>query len=218
MQVKEKLIIRLIGIFLCVILCVVSFMLTKHTEENRLWREKYALQEINNNTFHEVLNRNMKSVINTDGIMMNGKTHLRKIYHNKRDSFPVALLTNKLSLFVPAKSCNVCYDEIYDALKYAQDSLGLEYSIITEKDKYNEVRNIVMDLGISIKENTYYLEDSIFWNSISVAYAPFLSYIDENLKCCHSFVPFPNHPQYSYHYLKLLWNRYFNESKIMESK
>lgn len=53
MQIKEKLITRLIGIFLCVVLCVVSFMLTKRTEENLLCREKYALQEVNDNTFHE---------------------------------------------------------------------------------------------------------------------------------------------------------------------
>lgn len=72
MQIKEKLIIRLIGIFLCVVLCVVSFMLTKRTEENLLCREKYALQEVNDNTFHEVLARNMKSIINTDGTMMDG--------------------------------------------------------------------------------------------------------------------------------------------------
>lgn len=209
MQIKERLVIRLIGIFLCVILCVVSFMLTKRTEENLLWQEKYALQDVNNGTFHEVLARNMKSIINTDGTIMNGKNLLLKIYHTKQDSLPVKFLANKLSLFVPAKSCNVCYDEIYDALKYAQDSLDLDYAIITEKSKYNEVRNIVMDLGISVKENTYYLVDSVFWNSISIAYAPFLSYIDGDLRCCHSFVPFPNHSQYSYHYLRLLWNRYF---------
>jgi len=214
MQIKEKLIIRLIGIFLCVILCIISFILVKRTEESILWREKYALQNINNGTFHEVLARNMKSIINTDGIMIDGRNLLRKIYHTKQDSLPVRLLANKLSLFVPAKSCNVCYDEIYDALKYAQDSLNMECFIITEKGKYNEVRNIIMDLGISVKEDTYYLVDSTFWNGISIAYAPFLSYIDENLKCCHSFVPFPNHSQYSYHYLRLLWSRYFHESRI----
>lgn len=47
-------------------------MLTKRTEENLLCREKYALQEVNDNTFHEVLARNMKSIINTDGTMMDG--------------------------------------------------------------------------------------------------------------------------------------------------
>ena len=52
--------------------------------------------------------------------------------------------------------------------------------------------------------------DTTFWNSIDIAYAPFLSYIDDNLKCTHSFVPFPNHPQYSYHYLDILKSKYFN--------
>ena len=91
---------------------------------------------------------------------------------------------------------NVCYDEIYDALKIAKDSLSLDCLIITEKEKYNEVRNIIMDLGINNK-NTSYLVDTTFWNSIDIAYAPFLSYIDDNLKCTHSFVPFPNHPPLS---------------------
>lgn len=104
---------------------------------------------------------------------------------------------------------NVCYDEIYDALKFAKDSLSLDCLIITEKEKYNEVRNIIMDLGINNK-NTSYLVDTTFWNSIDIAYAPFLSYIDDNLKCTHSFVPFPNHPQYSYHYLDILKSKYFN--------
>lgn len=37
----------------------------------------------------------------------------------------------------------------------------------------NEVRNVIMDLGINMRECTYYLEDSMFWNKISVTYAPF---------------------------------------------
>lgn len=31
------------------------------------------------------------------------------------------MIRNKIVLFVPAHSCNVCYDEVYDALKYSQD-------------------------------------------------------------------------------------------------
>lgn len=213
MQIKEKLVVRLVGLVLCISLCFISFLLVKRTSDYVFWKEKYRLHSTNSGIFHEVLNRNMECVMKTDGTVISEGKYLYKIYNMKQDSLPVSSLSNSLSLFVPEKSCNVCYDEVYDALKYAQDSLSLECLIITGKGKYNEVRNIIKDLGISIKENTYYLEDSVFWNDISIVYAPFLSYIDGNLKCTHSFIPFPNHPQYSYAHLKLLWGKYFKKKE-----
>ena len=44
-------------------------------------------------------------------------------------------------LFVPKQSCNVCYDEIYDALLYARDSLNYDIVTITEKEKICMERN-----------------------------------------------------------------------------
>ena len=213
MQIKEKLKGNIILIVLSVVTCVVSLLLIRQTHNHVLLNEKYLLQKINNETFHGVLERNMTSVINTDGVAVSGDRYIYRIYNQKKDSLLMDQLVNSLILFVPQKSCNVCYDEIYDALKYAHDSLNIKYSIITEKGKYNEVRNVIMDLGINMRECTYYLEDSMFWNKISVIYAPFLSYLDDALTCRHSFIPFPNHSKYSYHYLNLLWKRYFFVNK-----
>lgn len=72
MQIKEKLKGNIILIVLSVVTCVVSLLLIRQTHNHVLLNEKYLLQKINNETFHGVLERNMTSVINTDGVAVSG--------------------------------------------------------------------------------------------------------------------------------------------------
>lgn len=79
---------------------------------------------------------------------------------------------------------------------------------MTEEGKYNETRNILRDMNISAE--IFSLEDKVFWESIQIVYAPFLSYVDNEVRCRHCFIPFPNPPDYSFEHLKSVIYRYYN--------
>lgn len=210
MQIKR--INLIIVCVLCGLLCFLSFLLVENTKNIASLRKKYQLQCVNDDTFEKVLSRNLKAVICSDGEQLNQHSYLWTIQKNRKDSCLCEELAGELVLFVPKLSCNVCYDEIYDALKYAKDSLNQEIIIVTEKEKYNEVRNIILGLGINNSNNIYYLKNDIFWNSIAIVYAPFLAFVNNELTCMHSFIPIPNHSNYSYEYIKNLYEKYrFNK-------
>lgn len=205
MQVQEKSIKYMVA--LCVLMLFLSsfFLYCKNKECHKL-KQYISVQEANNITLHDVLSRNLKATIYSDEAQLDRNTYLYKISQGKKDSIPLFELMSHIILFVPKQSCNVCYDEVYDALIYAEDTLNYDIITITEKEKYNEVRNIIRDLGFQL--DVYYLNDTLFWTSLSIEYAPFFGRINQSFKCCHCFVPIVNYPQYSYLYLKNITEKY----------
>lgn len=92
-------------------------------------------------------------------------------------------------------------------MQYAKDTIGIEPLIVTEEGKYNETRNILKDMEFSLE--VYSLNDNHFWNSLKIIYAPFFSYVDDDIRCRHCFIPYPNYPSYSFIYLKNIISRYY---------
>lgn len=196
------------------VICVVSlllstFLLYRKTKECQVLEQKNSIQMANSTTLHKVLSRNMKATMYFDCTQLNDDIFLYKYSNGKTDSIPIGNIKNQNVLFVPKQCCNVCYDEVYDALLYAKDSLNIEIIAITEKEKYNEVRNIIHDLGFKL--NVYYINSFSFWKSTSIEYAPFFSYIDKYLRCNHCFIPLVNYPEYSYLYLRNISKKYWNK-------
>ena len=205
MQIQEKSIKLMVS--LCVLMLLFSSFLLycKNREYHKL--EQYInVQKANHITLQKVLYRNLKATIYSDEAQLNKDKYLYEITQFGRDSIHLFELMNHNILFVPKQSCNVCYDEVYDMLTFAKDTLRYNIITITEKEKYDEVRNIIRDLGF--QSNVYYLNDTVFWAALSIEYAPFFGRINESFKCCHCFVPIVNYPQYSYLYLKTIAEKY----------
>lgn len=194
-------------ITLCVLMLLISsFLLFSKNKECRKLEQYITVQKDNNITLQKVLYRNLEATIKSDEAQLERNSYLYKISQGRKDSIPLFELINHNILFVPKQSCNVCYDEVYDALIYAVDTLHYNMVTITEKEKYNEVRNIIRDLGF--QSDVYYLKDTVFWSSLSIEFAPFFGYINESFRCCHCFVPMVNYPKYSYLYLKTITEKY----------
>ena len=206
MQVKGRLTEILLALC-CIFLIVMSVLCFQQTKKLASCKEANIILRANSDTFHKVLKRNQKAVLLSDYALVREDAGIVYVNDGKLDSVCSTRIKNKIVLFVPAHTCNVCYDEIYDALKYAQDSLSVAPLVVTEREKYNEVRNIISDLGFHL--DIFYIKDSDFWKEVSIIYAPFLSYVDDELRCRHCFVPLPNHPEYSFGYLDFLSERYF---------
>lgn len=205
MYIQEKTIDYLA--VLCILLLLVSTVLLYHkVKECKYLDQTVSVQKSNYETLKKIISRNMKAVIYSDNIQLDKGASLYMYRNNKKDSVSIRCLKHKNILFVPRQSCNVCYDEVYDALLYAKDSLNYDVITVTEKEKYNEVRSILYDMGFNV--DVYYSDSPIFLQSLSIEYAPFFSYVDERLKCCHSFIPLPNYPEYSYLYLKAICEKY----------
>lgn len=192
---------------ICLFLLGMSYVIYHQRKEQAKLYQAYTVQKLNNETFHKVLSRNQKAVAFSDYISINPKSNMKDYSNNQNHTFSCNILKGKIVLFVPEKSCNVCYDEVYDALQYAKDSLNIELLIVAGERKYNETRNILKDMGIS--SDVYSLNDDKFWDSLKIVYAPFLSYVDNDIRCRHCFIPFPNHPDYSFRYLKNIVYRYY---------
>lgn len=203
MQIK----IRLSGLLIAVVFIGTSYSLYYQRKENQVIYTKSLILKSNYETFQKVVLRNQKANMFSDYVFISSNSKIGRFNKNKIEKMTCDFLRNKLILFVPEKSCNVCYDEVYDALQYATDSIKTEIVIVTGEGKYNETRNIINDLGIAF--SVYSLDDDIFWDSIDITYAPFLSYVDDNLCCRHCFVPYPNHPKYSFEYFNNIIQRYF---------
>ena len=192
---------------ICILLLLTStVLLYRKTKECQVLEQKVNVQTANSTTLQKIISRNMKAIIYFDHTQLNENIFLNTYINGKKDSIPIKNVQDKNILFVPKQSCNVCYDEVYDALLYARDSLNYDVITITEKEKYNEVRNILHDMGF--KASIYCFDTQSFWQSTSIEYAPFFSYVDKHLKCCHSFIPLPNYPEYSYLYLRTIIEKY----------
>ena len=85
---------------------------------------------------------------------------------------------------------------------------------ITEKEKYNEVKNLISDLGF--QSAIYYLAEDTFWNSIKIQYAPFFGFVENRFICNHCFVPLVNYPEYSYLYLQTMQKKANKAEPIIE--
>lgn len=187
----------------CVVLLLVSsYFLNRKTAECQKLHQKVLVLEANSNTLHKVLRRNMTAILRSNGFQLRDCASLYTNRVGQKTEVPIQEVENQIVLFVPKQSCNVCYDEIYDALLYAKDSLDYDIVTITEKEKYNEVKNQISDLGF--QSEVYYLVEDAFWNSIKIQYAPFLGLVDNHLICNYCFVPLVNYPEYSYLYLQTL--------------
>lgn len=207
MQIKSRL-TELLIVVIFIAFIVVSYSLYNQRKEKQVIYTKNLILKANYETFQKVVSRNQEANLFSDYVTIRSNSRIGKFNKNKIEKTTCDFLRNKIILFVPEKSCNVCYDEVYDALQYAIDSIKTEIVIVTGEGKYNETRNIIKDLGIS--SSVYSLDDDIFWDSIDIVYAPFLSYVDDNLRCRHCFVPYPNHPKYSFEYLNNIIQRYFS--------
>ena len=183
------------------IVCIISItvLLQKEVTRNKKIQQKYEIAITNQNTLQMMLHRNMKAILKSNSSPIKKEAYLYQLTKSSKDSIKLVKIRERVVLFVPAQSCNVCYDEIYDALLYARDSLNYDIPIITGKEKYNEVRNMIRDLGFST--GVYYLTDNEYWDNISIKYAPFLAIIDSNQQISNCFIPLPNYPMYSYEYL-----------------
>lgn len=125
MQVKGQL-TNVVIIIVSLFLLVMSYVIYSQEKEQEKLFQKYTLQKVNNSTFHEMLFRNQKAVISSDYVSIS-PTSLMFNYDKgrKEDYWAGDILRERIILFVPEKACNVCYDEIYEILQYAQDSLML---------------------------------------------------------------------------------------------
>jgi hypothetical protein len=120
---------------------------------------------------------------------------------------------NKILLVIPELSCNACYDDVYDFIHYANDSLHITIPIFTVKNRCREIKNIMSDY--SLQTDLYYIESSHFFegNKDEIEFAPYFLFLDQRKICHHIFIPQPNHPYLTKTYLTNMKYRYVLDSR-----
>lgn len=201
MQIQRKS-VNYLALCCAILLLVSTYFLDKKNREYQRLQQEVLVLEANSKTLHKILHRNMVAILHSNGFQLNDCISLYKYNAGQKIEEPIQKIKNQVVLFVPKQSCNVCYDEIYDALLYAKDSLNYDIITITEKEKYNEVKNLIFDLGF--QSTVYYLIEDTFWDSVKIQYAPFLGFVDNHFICNFCFVPLVNYPEYSYLYLQVM--------------
>lgn len=164
----------------------------------------------NNKTLRMSINRVLSAKVKYDNLAINTDTLSNGVYYDKLKND----LTSKfgeLFLVIPEKSCNVCYDEVYDMIQYSKDSLGLSIGVMVSVNKYREVKNIFTDLQINAE--IYHFKDKKF-NNIEIESAPFFLYIDKEGIIRQIFIPLTTHTALTKIYLQKIYERYFKCTEV----
>jgi hypothetical protein len=137
--------------------------------------------------------------LNKNGFLLNS---------NSKDSIFIDNLIHRVLLVIPEKSCDVCYDEVFNVIEFSGKELHMPIDIVTTISRYREVKNILADL--QIKTNLYYSPSSITFEGINIEFAPFFMFIDNNYVCRNLFIPITNHTELTEMYIKTTKERYFS--------
>jgi hypothetical protein len=170
------------------------------------YKRMYQIKELNFNTFQNSINESLSKTILTDHRIMVPE-YCYKYGKQNTDSINVQYLVNKILLIIPELSCNTCYDDVYDFIRYANDSLDMKISILTSKNRYREITGILSDY--SLQTDLYYIKTSHFiGDKDEIEFAPYFIFMDQHKSCYHLFIPQPNHPYLTKTYLTNISLRY----------
>lgn len=188
-----------------ILLIVFAYITSEKSKENSQLNETQQVLKSNYQTFQKMSMEHLRVNLLSDYQTI-GRNMLYGVNKETVDSCCSSYLKGKVALFIPQKSCNVCYDEIYEVLKIGNDSLRVNIEVITDKTKFREVRNNLSMLDLP--NRLFYLKDNSYFETIKVEHAPFLVYVDDQLIAKHLFIPLVNHPEFSKQYLLTLNKRY----------
>jgi hypothetical protein len=192
-----------------VIICLVifpSYMCFKATK--LLEKNKISNQIINSNfkIFQDVINESLSKTILADQRMFFPE-HFYKYGIQKIDSINVESFINKIILVIPELSCNTCYDDVYEFIRYAKDSLSIDIPILTTKNRYREIVNILSDN--LIQTDLYYTnENHFFEDNDNIEFSPYFVFMNQYGICNHLFIPQANHLYLTETYLISMKQRY----------
>jgi hypothetical protein len=164
------------------------------------------LQKSNYNTLQSAVMNKLTVEILYDNYPLNENVFL--LNSNSKDSIFIDNLIHRVLLVIPEKSCDVCYDEVFNVIEFSEKELHMPIDIVTTITRYREVKNILADL--QIKTNLYYSPSSITFEGINIEFAPFFMFIDNNYVCRNLFIPMTNHTELTEIYINTTKKRYFS--------
>jgi hypothetical protein len=195
-------------------LCLSFYTSCKTKKLLKKYEIAYQITESNFNTFENAINESWSKIILSDHSTLVPE-YCYTYNQREIDSLNTQYFTNKILLIIPELSCNTCYDDVYDILHYAEDSLGISIPILTAKNRYREIINILLDY--SLRTDLYYVRtDWFFSENDEIEYAPYFVFMNQYKICYHFFIPQPNHPHITKRYLTNIKQRY--ESMLLNSK
>lgn len=181
-------------------------MIYKYDKDTKQLKRQNIISRNNYLTLQESIKKNMQARISSDNIYF-GKDTVFYFPDKTENKTNLSKFTEQLILVIPEKSCNVCYDEIYEALKYATDSLKLTINLFTSKHRYRETKNMMAEF--KILGDLYYFPSDFLTTQISIEFAPYFIYIDQQKQGKNIFIPFTQFPSLTYYYLQAIHKRYF---------
>lgn len=191
--------------FLILFVFIDIYIMFQYADTKRNMISDINMLRDNNKTLRMSINRVLSAKVKYDNLAVNTDTLSNEVYYDKLRND----LTSKFGeilLVIPEKSCNVCYDEVYDMIQYSKDSLGISISVMVSVNKYREVKNIFTDLQINT--DIYHFKDKSF-NNIKIESAPFFLYIDKEGIIRQIFIPLTTHTALTKIYLQKIYERYF---------
>jgi hypothetical protein len=204
MQIQK--IIITAGIALGLILVV--FPSYQYYKANKLYvelQEKFVTQVSNYNTFMGVVTETTSLRVLSNDKSLNSE-YLYEHNHQKIDSIAIRDVVNHMFLFIPENSCSSCYDDMYNFIQYAKDTLEMKILPVTVRNRYREIKRILTEHTTS---NLYYVtSDSFLKGGDDIQYMPYFVFVDQEQIGRNLFVPLINHAYVTKAYLTRMKQRY----------
>jgi hypothetical protein len=170
------------------------------------YKTAYQTEESNFTTFQSEIDESLSKTTLSDHRII-APDYCYKYGKPNVDSISTQYLTYKILLIIPELSCNSCYDDVYDFIQYATDFLNINISILTTRNRYREITNILSDY--SLQTDLYYIKtDHFLEDNDTIEFAPYFIFMDQHKICYHLFIPQPNHPYLTKTYLTNMCRRY----------
>lgn len=161
-------------------------MIYKYHKETLKLQKQNKIHQINYKTLLETIKKTtLASILFEDIYFENNQlTYFNNTSYN---TATLGQFTKQLILVIPEQSCNICYDEVYEYVKYANDSLNIKVNIFTSKHRYREIKNMLTQFEIPIY--LYYFSDDFPKKQHAIEFSPYFVYIDQKKRSKRNIYP-----------------------------
>lgn len=181
-------------------------MIYKYNKDIKRLQKQNTISRNNYLTLQQSIKKTMQARILSDNISFGSDTVFH-FYDQTENKASLSNFTEQLILVIPEKSCNICYDKVYEAIKYATDSLGFNINLPTSRHRYRETKNMLAEF--KIPAHLYYFPSECFPKRIPIEFSPYFMYIDQQNQGKSIFIPLTQYSSLTRYYLQAIHQRYF---------
>lgn len=200
---------NILSLFTVLLTVCCVFILYISYDKDRGYLKQQKISERNYATLQKSIRETTAFTVLSDCKSLSPKDSLIHITENEKIFFSWDDLHKKIFLIIPERSCNTCYDEVFESINYAKDSLQLEVEALTTSNTYKEVINTFKDFHLSIK--LYYSYNSHLFSDVKLSNTPYFININD-MKFQNLFIPIKNQSHLTRSYLVAMNERFFMQN------